>query len=155
VTRKTQPALVAASSNPPIAGREEAADAVDRVPRDVCGRQLLGVAGELGEQRRLGREEGRRENRGEAGERVDGPRRPVRERDCIGGAYTATATLYAHCPITDPAPASCSRRSCGFAKFPLNAAADSASFSRSPVTTCEDAGMGLKLKASRGKIQHG
>ena len=40
-------------------------------------------------------------------------------------AYTASATLYAHSPITDPSPASWIRRRFGLPKLPRKAPADS------------------------------
>jgi hypothetical protein len=66
---------------PPERGPREAADALDRARRDVRGGQLLRVARQRRDQRRLRRLEGGGDHGDERGEGIDGRRGTVGERD--------------------------------------------------------------------------
>ena len=68
---KTAPGPETASSRPPIAGPAEDADALDRARGDVGRGQLLGCAGQRGNEGSLGRTERGRRNTDETGDHVD------------------------------------------------------------------------------------
>ena len=86
MTKIDVPALENASRQPPIAGPTKLPTLSIVLRVTLAAVSSSGVARELREERRLGREERGAEDRGDAGERVDEPLRPAGEGDRAGGA---------------------------------------------------------------------